>query len=205
MQDRVSGRASIDKKTEILRCAKSLFSEKGFKNTNISDITKMAGIASGTFYLYYASKDQLFMDIFLDENIQLKKKIIESVDMDGDPFIVINEIIKLNINGMNSNPILREWYNRDVFNKIEQNFLMGKGLEHLDFLYDCFIDIINKWQTEGKMRADIDSEMIMAMFTAIINLDMHKDEIGFQYFPDIQSHLIECVMKCLTVSSNLVD
>ena len=36
-----------DKKEIIFNCAKELFITKGFKDTNVSDITKMAGIAVG--------------------------------------------------------------------------------------------------------------------------------------------------------------
>ncbi|WP_242832622.1 TetR/AcrR family transcriptional regulator [Clostridium saccharoperbutylacetonicum] len=39
----------------------------------MSDITKKAGIGVGTFYNYYSSKEKLFMEIFLEENVKLKK------------------------------------------------------------------------------------------------------------------------------------
>jgi hypothetical protein len=42
----------------------------------------------------------------------------------------------LNYMGINSNPILKEWYNRDVFSKIEQHYREENGLEHIHFMYD---------------------------------------------------------------------
>ena len=71
-----------DKKAEIFRCGKELFSSKGFKDTNISDITKMCGIAVGTFYNYYASKEKLFIEIYLRENEELKRSMMAKVDVD---------------------------------------------------------------------------------------------------------------------------
>ena len=62
----------VDKKAKILDCGKELFSTQGFKDTSVADITKKAGIATGTFYLYYPSKDELFMEIYLEENEKLK-------------------------------------------------------------------------------------------------------------------------------------
>jgi AcrR family transcriptional regulator len=187
-----------DKKAEILRCARVLFSSKGFKNTSVSDITKMAGMAAGTFYLYFPSKENLFMEIYFEENEKLKRATMAAVDPDGDPYYVILKIIMLNQEGMAGNPILKEWYNKEVFKKIEEKFREENGLEHVDFLYQNYIDFVKKWQADGKMRSDIDSEMIMALFGAIINTDLHKDEIGFQYFPKIQGYLSEFVMKGLT-------
>jgi len=187
-----------DKKAEIYNCGRKLFSSKGFKDTNVSDITKMAEIGVGTFYNYYSSKEKLFLEIFLEENVKLKKSIMESVDLNDEPLKLIKELMSLNILGMNSNPILRQWYNRDVFGKLEQHYREENGIKYVDFLYDSFSELIKKWQAEGKMRDDIDFKLIMAFFTALINIDTHKEEIGIEYFPDILDYLAEFVMKGLT-------
>lgn len=189
-----------DKKAEILRCGKELFKTKGFKNTNVADIMKMAGLGTGTFYNYYSSKDKLFMEIFLEENVKLKKSIMESIDLEGDPVNIVKEIIFLNDQGMKSNPILKEWYNKDIFNKVEKIYREENGLQNIDFLYYSFTDIVRKWQSEGKMRKDIDAEMIMGIFAALFNVDTHKEEIGLQYFPALLEYLAEFIMNGLTAA-----
>ena len=187
-----------DKKADIFNCGKELFSSKGFKDTNVSDITKMAGMAVGTFYNYYPSKEKLFLEIFQSENVMLKQSIMKAVDLDDDPSKLVKKLLFLNISGINSNPILREWYNRDVFSKIEQQYREENGVAKFDFLYNSFSDIIIQWQAEGKIRKDIDCELIMALFAAVINIDTHKEEIGLQYFPHIMDYLTEFIMKGLT-------
>lgn len=187
----------MDKKAEILRCGRELFSANGFKDTNVSDITKKAGIAAGTFYLYYPSKDELFMEIYNEENVRLKREIMSALDLDGDPMAVIGEMIRLNYEGMTANPILREWYNRDVFTRIERKFREQNGLEKVDFMYASFTEVVKKWQADGKIRADIDSDIVMAIFAAIVNVDTHKEEIGLNYFPALMGYLTEFVMNGL--------
>lgn len=44
------------KKESLLNTAFSLFTSKGFQNTSISDIVNNAGVAKGTFYLYFTDK-----------------------------------------------------------------------------------------------------------------------------------------------------
>lgn len=187
----------IDKKARILKYGRELFSSKGFKDTNVAEITKMAGIATGSFYNYYTSKDILFMEIFLEENLKLKKKIMEIIDIEADPINVIQQMMFLNNQGMSENPILGEWYNKEVFNKIEQNYREKIGIDQMNFLYDIFIDIVKNWQVQGKMRDDIKADMIMAIFTALIIIDTHKDEVGLQYFPHLLDYMAEFVMKGL--------
>ncbi|MDF1495341.1 TetR/AcrR family transcriptional regulator [Caproiciproducens sp. CPB-2] len=187
----------MDRKAEIYRCGKHLFSLKGFKDTNVAEITKMAGMAAGTFYNYYPSKDALFLEIYNDENVALKKSIMEVIDINADPMLTMRKILGLNFEGMKANPILREWYNSEVFGKIEKSFREENGLEHVDFLYSGFIEIVKKWQAEGRMRRDIDAEMIMSIFTALVVTETHKDEIGLDYFPRLIEYLAEFTMKGL--------
>jgi len=186
-----------DKKAELFRCGKELFGSKGFKDTSVADITKMAGFAVGTFYNYYPSKEKLFMEIFIEENEALKRKLMMAVKPDEEPLQMIKKTIMLNMEGMKSNPILSQWYNRDVFEKIERLFREENGMGTMDFFYKETIELIRMWQAEGKIRKDIDSDLIMAMFMAIINIDTHKDEIGLQYFPQLQEYLTEFILRGL--------
>ena len=57
----------------------------------------------------------------------------------------------------------------------------------MDFLYSNFIEIARKWQTEGWMRQDIYAEMIMAIFTALVVIETHKDEIGIFHLNGLMS------------------
>ncbi len=187
-----------DKKILIYDCAKELFSKKGFKDTNISEITKMAGMATGTFYNYYSSKEKLFMDIFLEENAKLKKGCLQFLDLSQPPLIVVQQMMAMNTEGIKANPILKEWYNKGVYSKIEQLYREENGIQAVEFLYDSFLDIVIQWQAQGKMRKDMDSKMIMMIFAAIINVDTHKEEIGLEYFPQLIEHMTELIMKSLT-------
>lgn len=187
-----------DKKQQLYSLAKTMFSEKGFKNTSILAITKAADMAVGTFYLYYSSKEQLFMEIFKDENTRLKKSFLETLDLGQSPKEIIAQMLRLNQEGLQASPILREWYTSEEFRKIERTYREEHAIDSLDFLYDTFNMLVQRWQAEGNMRSDIDSQMIMKIFEAIINIDTHKDEIGLEYFPDLLHILTDLVLTGLT-------
>ena len=54
---------------QIFHAAKMAFAEKGFYKTSISDIIQKAGIARGTFYLYFKNKQHIFISL-LDALLQ---------------------------------------------------------------------------------------------------------------------------------------
>lgn len=53
----------MNKKDAILHAAVDIMGEKGFDKTSVSEIVKHAGVAQGTFYLYFQSKSALVLSI----------------------------------------------------------------------------------------------------------------------------------------------
>src|SRR5688572_20817745 len=53
-----------DKREAILRAATDIFADRGFFNAQVADVARAAGVAAGTVYLYFRSKDDLLISIF---------------------------------------------------------------------------------------------------------------------------------------------
>src|SRR5919106_4466158 len=54
----------IDKRDSILRAATQVFARRGYFQSQVADIARAAGVAAGTVYLYFRSKDDLLVSIF---------------------------------------------------------------------------------------------------------------------------------------------
>src|SRR4026207_477233 len=52
------------KRDRILQAAERVFASKGFFGAKVSDIADDAGVADGTIYLYFKSKDDLLISLF---------------------------------------------------------------------------------------------------------------------------------------------
>lgn len=77
--DRRSLRAQAlreERKAQLLDAALQVFSDQGFHKTSITDIVKAAGVARGTFYLYFDSKDVLFLELLDRLMLQFRSSIV---------------------------------------------------------------------------------------------------------------------------------
>ncbi len=79
-----------ERRREILEAALSLFSEKGFHETTVEDVANAAGVAKGTIYLYFDSKEHIlvalkrrFMDGLVDALTDIIAEGIEQLS-DGE-------------------------------------------------------------------------------------------------------------------------
>jgi AcrR family transcriptional regulator len=50
---------SIDRRTQLLYAARTVFAKKGYEEATVSEIVSRAGVAQGTFYLYFPGKESL--------------------------------------------------------------------------------------------------------------------------------------------------
>lgn len=68
-----------NKRINILDSAYELFIEKSFNNTSIDDVVKSAGIAKGTFYLYFKDKHDLMERIIIRKGALILRYVLEEL------------------------------------------------------------------------------------------------------------------------------
>jgi TetR/AcrR family fatty acid metabolism transcriptional regulator len=71
------------KRDAILRAAIDVFAERGFFSAQVADIARAAGVAAGTVYLYFKSKDDLLVSIFdrsMREGLTLGRAVVADLD-----------------------------------------------------------------------------------------------------------------------------
>jgi AcrR family transcriptional regulator len=65
-------------RTRLLEAAESVFAELGYHDASIVKITEAAGVGQGTFYLYFASKKEIFDELVLDLNHRVRQAMTEA-------------------------------------------------------------------------------------------------------------------------------
>jgi len=67
------------RKTQILDAAKKIFLAKGFSGTTIEEIARAAEISSGTIYLYFKNKDDLYASLNLKTLDSLNRRLGKTI------------------------------------------------------------------------------------------------------------------------------
>ncbi len=70
-------------RTRLLEQGHKQFSAYGLRKTNIEELAEAAGISKGAFYLFYASKEALFMDVVEQVEQRLRQELFAMVDLPG--------------------------------------------------------------------------------------------------------------------------
>lgn len=70
------------RRNELMDAAEQLFVEKGYEHTSASDIIRKVGVAQGTFYYYFKSKDEI-LNAVIDRYIERYAEFVKSIADDG--------------------------------------------------------------------------------------------------------------------------
>lgn len=73
----------LDRRNAILVSARELFYEKGFQNTTVNEIAEAADLSKGTVYLYFASKDELYVSVVMESFHIVEGRLREIMGSDG--------------------------------------------------------------------------------------------------------------------------
>lgn len=69
------------RRADLTKAALKLFRKKGFNDTAVSDIVSEAGVAQGTFYLYFGSKDDILAEVAKEVATERCKSVEQVVNM----------------------------------------------------------------------------------------------------------------------------
>jgi AcrR family transcriptional regulator len=72
-----------NRKNAILKAARKLFFERGFKSVTVDLIAAKAEVSKGSIYLYFDSKEEIYTQILISANIERHKEIENFAKQDG--------------------------------------------------------------------------------------------------------------------------
>ena len=163
----------MDKKQALKAAAHDIFSKTGYKATGISEIAKQAGVAVGSFYNYYDSKEA----IFLDENNHVRQAMINEIDWEMDMVELVSQIFRTSRSYISSNKILSEWYNPMISNELHRYYSSEEGKISNSFHQFLEETFTNRIEDEGYSQERI--QEILQVYNLFYYMDMHITENDF--------------------------
>ena len=93
-----------NKREKIINAAAKFFGEKGYHNTTTSEIAEAAGVAAGTIYIYFTSKEELIVAVFEEFLGRHMERLQAGVESVNGPIARIRRLMTLGLELMESNP-----------------------------------------------------------------------------------------------------
>jgi AcrR family transcriptional regulator len=154
-----------------------LFSVYGLKKTSIEELAQAAGISKGAFYLFYESKEALFMDVAELAEQHFRQEILTAVDLPGpSPRARLYAILKKAFSLMKTIPILQFLTGSD-YDLIFRRTPPEKFQEHVANDRAFFDELIAHCQDADIYIKAKPDDIITLLYPLVLSI-LHEDDYG---------------------------
>jgi len=174
---RPRGRATVralrggDTRERILDAAVRVFARKGFYLTRVSEVAKAAGVADGTIYLYFKSKDDLLVSLFEHRIERLLTYMDTELPRVASATYKLQRVIELQLGLLEGERDLAEVVT--VILRQSTKLMKEYAAPKFTAYFDAIAKVIAEGQASGELRADISPHLAArAIFGALDAITM---------------------------------
>jgi TetR/AcrR family fatty acid metabolism transcriptional regulator len=147
-----------DKREALLRAATRVFARNGYFNSKVADIASAAGVADGTVYLYFKSKEEILHSIFdrgVDNAVKEARQQLETI---SDPREKLRRIAHLHLERLGADRDLAVVFQVELraSTKFMEEFSAAGFAEYLGLIRTTF----EEGQRAGVFRRELNAKVV---------------------------------------------
>ena len=142
-----------DKPQQIIDAAVRVFARSGYYNSRVSDSAREAGIASGTIYLYFKTKDEILVTLFREKMAQWVANARKRIASEPDAVAKIRRIVQLHFETLEESPALAEVVQVEL--RQGHKFFRGASAHEVSAYFDLIGSVLEEGVAAGLLRPDL--------------------------------------------------
>ena len=174
----------IVKKT-CLDAGTEFFGQNGFEKTSIDEITRKAGVAKGTFYTFWPSKESFFFACLERAELQFQEEVIlPLLSSPGHPADILGCILSELFALTEEYPIIRQAMDPDLIRRLSRKLPPKVLEEHIRKDRGEFAGIMSAWDPQV-FNPGISPEVFDGLFKGLLMMSLHRNIIGDDVYSDV--------------------
>jgi len=142
-----------DKPQQIVDAATRVFARAGYYNSRVADIAREAGIASGTIYLYFRTKEEILVTLFREKMAEFVAHLRREIAGEPDPVRRIRRLVWLHFTVLEQNPALAEVVQVEL--RQGHKFFRGASAHEVAAYFELIGSVLEDGVAAGRFQADL--------------------------------------------------
>ncbi len=195
-------KAFSDKEKEVIRQqmrekGKSLFERHGLKKTSVDEITAAVGISKGAFYLFYESKEELFLELLEQMESELRERVLAyTLQPKENARQHVRRILTSFLVIYDAYPLLKNFDQSD-FDYLLRKLPAERLQAHMNRDAKFFDGLIKKVKREG-IALKVSPRVAMNLILSLFLVSLHRREFGEEAYSENMKILTDLVAGYIT-------
>ena len=150
-----------DKPQQIIEAAVRVFARKGYYNSRVSDIAREAGIAAGTIYLYFKTKDDILVTLFRDKMAEFVDSLRKAIADEPEAASKVRTLVRLHFGLLEEDPELAEVLQVEL--RQGHKFFRGASGQEIGAYFALIGSVLEEGVGEGRFRPNLSVKVATKM------------------------------------------
>jgi len=142
-----------DKPQQIIEAAIRVFARKGYWSSRVSDIAREAGIAAGTIYLYFTTKEEILTTLFREKMAGFVSAVWGEIAGERDAVAKLRRMVYLHFEILERHPELAEVVQVEL--RQGQKFFRGPATQEIASYFALIASVLEEGVAAGVFRRDL--------------------------------------------------
>ena len=150
-----------DKPQQIIEAAIRVFARKGYWSSRVSDIAREAGIAAGTIYLYFTTKEEILTTLFREKMAEFVSAVWRAIAEERDAVAKIRRLVYLHFEILEQHPDLAGVVQVEL--RQGQKFFRGPATQEIAAYFALIATVLEEGVATGLFRNDLPVKLAAKM------------------------------------------
>ena len=142
-----------DKHHQIIEAACRVFARTGYYNSRVSDIAREAGVASGTIYLYFKTKEEILVTLFREKMAAWVAHVRSQIAAEPDAVARVRRLVALHFRVLENDPAMAEVVQVEL--RQGHKFFRGASAAEISSYFELIGSILEEGRAAGTIRDDV--------------------------------------------------
>ena len=165
----------------LVEAGRDHFLRYGLRKTNIAELARAAGIAKGTFYRFFESKEDLCMEIFDQEENAMREEVEAILSGEREPAPALRAVLDYAREFVRSNSLLAHLRETGEYTFLARGVGKQKLAEHLSHDVEFAGMLLNALRARGGV-CTLEPEVVAGVLRAVALMFMQEHVIGEAVF-----------------------
>lgn len=178
---------------DLLEAGRNSFSRFGIRKTTVDMLCREAGIAKGSFYRFFPSKEELFMELMEEEERKMREQLTEELRHTRS-FAEAEDCIVHTYRRAGESGILGLLTESGELAALARKLPEERLRQHRDNDEELSVALIRIMEEAG-FRTRLSADLISAMLRGLFTVTFHRKEVGSDIFPRAHGEMVRAVLR----------
>lgn len=181
-------------RSQLREKGKKFFEKQGVRKTSVDELAQAAGISKGAFYLFYDSKEELFMEVLEGLETDFRTRIFEvSINANSNARAVLAKLFRDALLTWDDYPLLKN-FSRSDYEYLARKLPPQRVAAHAHGDQEFVDDFVRRIQREG-LAVKASPRMISNLMKSLFFVSLHRDDLGRQAYVETMETLADLIAR----------